>query len=117
MKIKSIAAAGAISAGLGIAGFFAGTGTASAACTDDPIPVGERVGCLTNASLAEFARTTSPAYNIDVFLNGQNEVAGDPTTNNGLGILDQPQTFVDSVGEFLSGPKAPDPAPQSGSGL
>ncbi|OBK74847.1 hypothetical protein [Mycobacterium sp. 1274761.0] len=119
MKIKSIAAVGAMGLGLGVASFIAGTGTASADQCGTP-PFGlhpANIACVTNAEVGDFLRTTSPQYNIDVFLHGQNETAGDPSTNNGLGILDQPKTFVDSVGEFLGGPKAPDPAPESGSGF
>jgi hypothetical protein len=119
MKIKSIAAVGAMGVGLGLASFIGGTGAASADQCGQ-LPTGftpTNIACVTNANIAEFLRTTSPQYNVDVFLNGQNETAGDPTTNNGLGILDQPQTFVDSVGTFLSGPTAPDPAPESGSGF
>jgi hypothetical protein len=132
MKIKSIAAVGAMSVGLGLASLVGGTGVASADCsttdtsTTPPTPpltpplTPARVVCITNEQLSEFLRTASPQYNVDVFLNGQNETAGDPSTNNGLGILDQPQTFVNSlVGEqgFFNGPRSPDPAPESGSGF
>src|SRR4051812_42134355 len=113
MKIKSIAAAGAIGVGLGLASFM-GAGTASASCSDpttgDP-PVANpayqppltpgRVACVTNEQLAEFQRTTSPAYNIDVLLNGTVDSDGN---NSGLGLADQPGTFVNSItgpGGFL----------------
>ena len=62
-------------------------------------------------AVSEFLRTISPQYNIDVLLNGQNETAGD-TSNDGLGILDQPATFVNSIvgeGGFLGGPTSPGP--------
>jgi hypothetical protein len=121
MKIKAIVAAGAIGLGMGAAGLMT-EGTASAqTCADDTPPLTPtRVVCVTNEQVGEFLRTTSPQYNIDVLLNGQNETAGDPSTNNGLGLLDQPQTFVNSIvgpGGFLDGPRSPDPAPESGSGF
>lgn len=104
MRIKSVAAVGALGVGLGIASFI-GAGAASASCTSDPIPVSERVGCLVNADLATFAGSVDPAANIDTFLNGTD----DPDTgeNDGLGIKDQPQTFVNSLKDFAAGPVAP----------
>ena len=42
MKIKSIAAVGAMGVGLGIASFIGGTGTASAACDEAITPPLER---------------------------------------------------------------------------
>jgi hypothetical protein len=128
MKIKSIVAVGAMGVGLGIAGLVGGTTTASADCsTGDPAPPAgpaytppltpARVACVTNEQLAEFARTTSPQYNIDVLLNGT--VDGDGN-NSGLGLLDQPSTFVNSIvgpGGFLDGPRSPDPAPKSANGF
>ena len=103
MKRAVFAAATALLGGLGAAGLMAAA-PASAACTDDPIPVGERIGCLTNASLEEFARTTSPDYNLKVLINGTTE-------NPELGLKNQPAEFARSVGVFFSGPKAPEPAP------
>jgi hypothetical protein len=120
MKIKSVAAVGAFGVGLGVASFIGGTGTASAdQCGAPPIGIinPANIACVTNAEVSEFLRTTSPQYNIDVLLNGQLEDPTDPASRNGLGLLDQPQTFVTSVQNFLSGPTAPDPAPTSGSGF
>lgn len=123
MMIKSIAAAGAIGVGLGLASLV-GAGTASADCstaptTSDPNPDFTpplslaRVQCVTNANIAEFQRTTSPQYNLDVLVNGQ-IVDGE---NTGLGLKDQVGTFQSSVGDFLNGPREPDTAPPSGSGF
>lgn len=132
MMIKSIAAAGALGVGLGLASLVGGTGVASADCSSQTIPNPDtpppdevpnpgytppltpaRVACVTNEQLSEFARTTSPQYNIDVLVNGTED---DP----GLGLVNQPQTFVDSIfgpGGFLDGPRSPDPAPTSANGF
>lgn len=88
---------------------------AQAACdTTTPPLTPQRVACVTNEQLAEFARTTSPQYNIDVLLNGTVDEDGN---NSGLGLVDQPGTFVSSVGDFLNGPRSPDPAPESANGF
>ncbi len=112
MKIKSIAAVGAMGVGLGIASFIGGTGTASAACNDDTPPLTPaRVECVTNANISTFLATTDPFTQVNTFLNGTDTTEGGVTTNDGLGILDQPQTFVDSVvgkGGFLDGPREPE---------
>ena len=107
MKIKSVAAVGAMGVGLGIASFIGGTGTASAACNQATTPPLERISCLTNADLAAFGESINPAANINTFLNGTDTTEGGVTTNDGLGVLDQPNTFVNSIvgeGGFLSGP-------------
>jgi hypothetical protein len=120
MKIKSIAAVGAMGVGLGLASLVGGTGVASAAPCDDPSDgaytpplTPARVACVTNEQIAEFGRTISPQYNLDVLVNG---TADDP----GLGLVNQPGTFVDSIvgpGGFLDGPRSPDPAPESANGF
>ena len=52
MKIKSIAAVGAMGVGLGVASFIGGTGTASAACNEETPPLTPaRVECVTNANI------------------------------------------------------------------
>lgn len=107
MMIKSVAAAGALGVGLGVASLV-GAGTAAADCGDLTAPPLERARCLTQANLASFGTSISPQYNIDVLLNGT-------TDNPELGLLDQPKTFVDSLKTFASGPVAPDgpPAPDT----
>lgn len=121
MKRAIFAAVTAGLGALGTAGLMAAA-PAQAACSDpsDPNPppytaplTPARVACITNEQLSEFARTTSPAYNIDVLLNG----TGVGPDNDGLGLNDQLGTFQSSVGDFLNGPRSPDPAPPSGSGL
>ncbi len=112
MKIKSIAAVGAMGVGLGLASFIGGTGTASAACNDETDPLTPaRVECVTNANVGTFLATTDPFTAVNTFLNGTDETPGDPSTNDGMGILDQPQTFVNSIvgkGGFLDGPREPE---------
>ena len=113
MRIKSIAAAGALGVGLGIAG-LASAGTASAACDLATTPPLERARCLTEQSLTAFGTTISPQYNAQVLLYGTK----DPDTGerSGLGLVDQPATFVNSIvgeGGFLSGPIAPDQPPEA----
>ena len=105
MKIKSVAAVGAMGVGLGVASFIGGTGTASAGPAEcDALPIGGgKLACLTNDQVGTFLQTTSPGYNIDVLLNGNED---DPD----LGLLDQPTTFANSIGDFLNGPTNPDPA-------
>ena len=63
-----------------------------------------RVVCVTNEQISEFLRTASPDYNLRVLVNGT-------TDDPGLGLKNQPATFVSSVGDFLNGPRSPDPAP------
>ncbi len=73
MKIKSIAAVGALGVGLGIAGFVGGTGTASAACGRDdspPLPT-RRVDVRDERRPVRFRDKQRPgATAIDVLLNG-----------------------------------------------
>jgi hypothetical protein len=113
MKRAVFAAATALVGGLGAAGLMAAA-PASAACEDTTPPLTpQRVTCVAGEQTNEFLRTTSPAYNLDVLLNGTVDEDG---VNSGLGLRDQPQTFVDSIvgpGGFLDGPRSPDPAPKS----
>lgn len=109
MKIKSIAAVGAMGVGLGFASFIGGTGTASAACNDETDPLTPaRVECVTNANIGTFLATTDPFTAVDTFLNGTTDEEG---VNDGMGIKDQPATFVNSIvgkGGFLDGPREPE---------
>jgi hypothetical protein len=108
MKIKSVAAVGALGLGLGVAS-LAGAGTASAqTCAEDTPPLTpNRVVCVIGEQTGTFFMSVSPATQIDTFLNG----APDDTDFGSLGILNQPQTFVNSVvgpGGFLDGPRSPE---------
>jgi hypothetical protein len=60
--------------------------------------------CSVTPSLETFFNSVNPANQLDTFLNGTTDEDGN---NDGLGILDQPTTFVNSVGDFLSGPRLP----------
>lgn len=120
MKIKSVAAVGAMGLGLGFASFI-GAGTASAACGDPSTPPLERARCLTQSNLDSFATSTSPSYNLGVLVRGTQEQVctdgggtGTPECHNefsGLGLQDQLSTFQSSVQTFLAGPVAPDGPP------
>jgi hypothetical protein len=109
MKRAFLAASAAALGALGTAGLMAAA-PAQAACNDDTPPLTPaRVECVTNANIAQFVDSANPATQINTFLNGTN----DPDTgeNDGLGILDQPNTFVNSVvgkGGFLDGPREPE---------
>jgi hypothetical protein len=107
MKIKSIAAVGAMGVGLGIASMV-GAGTASAECEGVPVLQGNII-CNIESQTNSFLTSTDPFYNYNVLMNG-NEDAPE------LGLLDQPSTFIRSVGGFaLSGPASPGgpPAPDT----
>lgn len=122
MKIKSIAAAGALGLGMGFVGLIGGTATASAACGDTPIPVGERVGCLAAGYTNTFLNGT------DTEVCSSDGPGGTPEChieNDGLGVditkpNNQLKTFMDttdpftqvaqfqeSVADFANGPRFP----------
>lgn len=110
MTIKSAAVVGALGVGLGIASFV-GAGTASAADTceaDTPPFTAARAACVAGENLAIFGDTINPVNQVNTFLYG---TVDSDQVNSGLGIVDQPQTFINSVagpGGFLDGPRAPD---------
>ena len=93
MKIKSIAAVGAMGVGLGIASFIGGTGTASAACGDVPNPLLERANCLVSQDLEAFGNSINPAQNLDTLINGN----PDDTPYGSLGLANQLDTFQKSL--------------------
>ena len=93
MKIKSIAAVGAMGVGLGVASFIGGTGTASAACGDLTTPPLERANCLVSQDLAAFGDSIDPAQAVDTFLNGN----ADDTPYGSLGVTQQLNTFQNSL--------------------
>jgi hypothetical protein len=110
MKRALFAAAASALGALGTAGLMAAA-PAQAACNDDTPPLTPaRVECVTNANIAQFVDSANPVNQVNTFLNGTDTTEGGVTTNDGLGILDQPATFVDSVvgkGGFLDGPREP----------
>ena len=121
MKIKSIAAVGGLGVGLGLASLV-GAGTASAACEDTTPPLTPaRVACVAAEQTNIFLDSANPANQLGILVYGTEEEGpadpetGDPTTvRSGLGLVDQPATFVNSVvgpGGFLDGPRSPDPGP------
>ncbi|WP_156752545.1 hypothetical protein [Mycobacterium sp. ACS1612] len=110
MKRTLIAAAASAIGGLGAVGLMSAA-PAQADCSDPSDPgftfplTPARVVCVANEQAGTFAMTVSPAYNIDRFLNGNPTEGGG---RDGLGILDQPQTFVNSIADFLNGPRSPE---------
>jgi hypothetical protein len=110
MKIKSIAAVGAMGVGLGLAGFI-GAGTASAApdpCEATPALTPARVACVAAQQTNTFISTANPVTQVNTFING----TPTDTPFGSLGVAHQGQTFVNSItgqGGFLDGPRSPDP--------
>jgi hypothetical protein len=100
------AAAGAIGA-LGAAGLMSAAPASAQTCGETTTIGTGRIVCLINEQTGTFFMSVNPVNQLDTFLNGTDAVPGDPTTNDGLGILDQPQTFINSVGAFLNGPVSP----------
>jgi len=95
-----IAAAGAFGA-VGAAGLMA---AAPASAAPGDVTCSPAILCSVTPSLDTFFNSINPAANLDTFLNGTTDDEGN---NDGLGILDQPKTFVASLGTFFSGPVAP----------
>ena len=116
MKIKSIAAVGAMGIGLGFASFL-GAGTASAdQCGESPTGfTPSNILCNINAQTGTFAMSVSPQNQLGTFLNGTDSTTCQPgspptctTSNDGLGVKDQLGTFAASLQDFASGPRSPD---------
>lgn len=93
--------------GLGAAGLMAATPAQAACDTTTPPLTPQRVACVTNEQIGTFIETASPGYNADLLING-NPDSSSPTGRDGLGLKDQPATFVSSVGDFLNGPRSPE---------
>ena len=120
MKIKAIAAAGAIGLGMGVAGLIT-AGSASAdecgANNDPPVgPIGTgKIICNIQSQGSSFFMSVSPANQLGILVFGTEEDDGEGgTVRSGLGLVDQPATFVNSIvgpGGFLDGPRSPDPGP------
>ena len=103
MKRILVAAATCAIGALGTAGLMSAAPASADDCSSFQVLQGRYV-CIVQQNLATFAETANPVNQINTFLHGTDEVPGDPSTNDGLGILDQPKTFVNSVKTFLSGP-------------
>jgi hypothetical protein len=105
------AAAGAIGA-LGTAGLMAAAPAQAQTCAEDTPPLTPtRVVCLINEQTGTFFMSVNPANQLNTFFNGTDseecDASGCTTVNDGLGILDQPQTFVNSLADFFNGPVSP----------
>ncbi|MDT5209030.1 MAG: hypothetical protein QOF67_1445 [Mycobacterium sp.] len=119
MKKTLIAAvAGAIGA-MGTAGLMAAAPASAAPCTATTPPfTPARAACVAAEQGQTFVNSINPVTNVNTFLHGTDVTtcSGTPaapscsTSNDGLGIVDQPQTFVNSIfgpGGFLDGPRSP----------
>jgi hypothetical protein len=120
MKRALFAAATAGLGALGAAGLMAAApAQADSPCDATPPLTPTRVACVTNEQIGQFTTSIDPARNIGILINGELVDNGDGTSSpSGLGLRDQPTTFVNSVvgpGGFLDGPRSPDgpsePAP------
>jgi hypothetical protein len=105
------AAAGAIGA-LGTAGLMSAAPASAQTCGDTTPPLGpSRVVCLINEQTGTFFMSVNPATQLNTFFHGTDSQSCDGTScttvNDGLGILDQPTTFVNSLKTFFSGPVSP----------
>ena len=104
------AAAGAIGA-LGTAGLMFAAPASAESCTSTPAFSPERYACLAAEQTGTFVDSINPANQLNTFFHGTDsevcDASGCTTENDGLGILDQPQTFVNSLGDFFNGPVSP----------
>ena len=74
-----------------------------------------RVACVAATNADIFWHSIDPEYNRDVLING---TVGADGNRSGLGLKDQlsGKTFTTSVGNFLNGPRTPEPAPKAATG-
>jgi hypothetical protein len=118
MKRALIAATvGAIGA-LGTAGLMSAAPASAQPCTESTPPfTPQRVACVAAENGQIFADSINPVNQLNILVYGTEEAGppdamGNPTTvRSGLGLVDQPTTFVNSVADFLNGPRSPDPGP------
>jgi hypothetical protein len=74
-------------------------------CGETPIGLTpENIVCNIASQGSSFAMSVSPAYNAQVLLFGTQNADGTPS---GLGLVDQPTTFLNSLQTFFSGPTSP----------
>ena len=107
MKRILVAAATCAIGALGTAGLMSAAPASAAPtdCSSLKVFQGKYVCNVVTSTIVSgliFADSVNPASNINTFLHGTTDADGN---NDGLGILDQPKTFVTSVKDFLtSGP-------------
>jgi hypothetical protein len=101
------AAAGAIGA-LGTTGLMSAAPASAAPCTATTPPfTPARVACVAAEQTGTFVQSIDPVANLNTFFNG----APDDTPFGSLGVVHQPETFVNSIvgpGGFLDGPRSPE---------
>jgi hypothetical protein len=125
MKRLSVLAAGmlgSVGAAFAVSGVITAAPASAQTCADTTPPLTPtRVVCVINEQTGTFFMSVNPANQLNTFLNGTDSLkctstTGGPgagtctTVNDGLGILDQPTTFVNSIvgpGGFLDGPRSP----------
>jgi hypothetical protein len=102
---------GTVGAALAVTGVITPAPASAQNCALDTPPfTPARAACVAAEQTGEFLRTASPDYNLRVLVFGTVDEDGN---RSGLGLVDQPQTFVNSVADFLNGPRSPDPAPDA----
>ena len=106
------AAAGAIGA-LGTAGLMSAAPASAAPCTATTLPfTPQRVACVAAENGQIFVDSINPANQLNILVYGTEEDDGNGgVVRSGLGLVDQPTTFVTSVADFLNGPRSPSPGP------
>jgi hypothetical protein len=99
---------GTVGAALAVSGVFTAAPVSAQTCADTTPPLTPmRVVCVFNEQTGTFFMSANPASQVDTFLNG----APDDTDFGSLGVLHQPETFVNSIvgpGGFLDGPRSPE---------
>ena len=117
MKKMVIAAVGALGA-LGTAGLMAAAPASAQPepCTESTPPfTPARAACVAAEQNGIFLDSANPANQLGILVFGtlEEDADGNPV-RSGLGLVDQPTTFVNSIvgpGGFLDGPRSPDPGP------
>ena len=105
---------GTVGAALAVTGVITPAPASAQNCALDTPPfTPARAACVAAEQTGEFLRTASPDYNLRVLVFG---TVDDDGNRSGLGLVDQPATFVNSlVGPegFFNGPRSPEPAPDA----
>ena len=113
MKKTLIAAATGALGALGTAGLMAAAPASAQPepCTETTPPfTAARAACVAGEQAGIFADSINPANQLGILVFGTAEDDGaGGTVRSGLGLVDQPTTFVNSVQDFLDGPAQPRP--------